>query len=139
MSIRVDVRTSPTPAPLPADKKTPPRDDDSHYDFNGKVSDTPEFRTRLQADGYLDDYRKVPYKRNRMVMCVAQPLPSPVRASTKVYECSSVHDRFNSDLLHETDSGNFKEGYDNRRINLTFLFGVNRRTGGIEPSQSSLF
>ena len=52
---------------------------------------------------------------------------------------TSVHDRFNSDLLHETDSGNFKEGYDNRRINLTFLFGVNRRTGGIEPSQSSLF
>ena len=36
---------------------------------------------------------------------------------------TSVYDRFNSDLLHETDSGNFKEGYDNRRINLTFLFG----------------
>ena len=91
LSIRVDVGTSPTPAPLPADKKTPPRDDDSHYDFNGKVSDTPEFRTRLQADGYLDDYRKVPYKRNRMVMCVAQPLPSPVRASRKV--SNTQHER----------------------------------------------
>ena len=123
---------------MPVDKKTPPRDDDSHYDFNGKVSDTPEFRMRLQADGYLDDYRKVPYKRNRMVMCVRTTPSEPSSCFHKGVLGTSVH-RFNSDLLHETDSGNFKEGYDNRRINLTFLFGVNRRTGGIEPSQSSLF
>ena len=69
---------------MPVDKKTPPRDDDSHYDFNGKVSDTPEFRMRLQADGYLDDYRKVPYKRNRMVMCVRTTPSEPSSCLHKV-------------------------------------------------------
>ena len=30
---------------------------------------------------------------------------------------------FNSNLIHETDSFEFKEGYENRRINVTMLFG----------------
>ena len=30
---------------------------------------------------------------------------------------------FNSNLFHETDNYEFKEGYENRRINVTLLFG----------------
>ena len=30
---------------------------------------------------------------------------------------------FNSDLFHETDVIDFKPGYENRRINITLLFG----------------
>ena len=43
--------------------------------------------------------RVVPYKSNRMVM-------------------------FDSQLFHETDKMRFKDGYKNRRINLTFLYGL---------------
>ena len=39
---------------------------------------------------------------------------------------------FNSNLFHETDSYEFKEGYENRRINVTILFG--RREGSREGS-----
>ncbi|MFZ6654036.1 hypothetical protein [Undibacterium sp. TJN19] len=35
---------------------------------------------------------------------------------------------FNSDLFHKTDNFRFKPGYENRRINVTMLFG-DRRTG----------
>ena len=31
---------------------------------------------------------------------------------------------FNSNLIHETDKFEFKEGYENRRINITMLFGL---------------
>jgi hypothetical protein len=30
---------------------------------------------------------------------------------------------FNSDLIHATDAIRFKPGYENRRINITFLYG----------------
>jgi len=30
---------------------------------------------------------------------------------------------FDSDLFHETDRLSFKEGYQNRRINVTLLYG----------------
>ena len=30
---------------------------------------------------------------------------------------------FDSDLFHETDEIHFREGYENRRINVTFLYG----------------
>jgi hypothetical protein len=30
---------------------------------------------------------------------------------------------FNSNLFHETDNIKFKDGYENRRINVTMLFG----------------
>ena len=35
---------------------------------------------------------------------------------------------FNSNLFHETDNYEFNEGYENRRINVTILFGD--RTNG---------
>ena len=34
---------------------------------------------------------------------------------------------FNSSLFHETDTIHFKEGYENRRINVTYLFGKGAR------------
>ena len=34
---------------------------------------------------------------------------------------------FNSNLFHETDIFKFKPGYENRRINVTMLFGYRRR------------
>lgn len=40
----------------------------------------------------------IPYRQNRVVM-------------------------FNSNLFHKTDAIHFKEGYENRRINVTMLFG----------------
>ena len=46
----------------------------------------------------------VPYKQNRCVM-------------------------FNSALLHETDDFTFRDGYENRRINLTLLFGAKVKEG----------
>lgn len=45
----------------------------------------------------FDNYT-VPYRQNRIVI-------------------------FNSNLLHKTDVHTFKQGYRNRRINLTYLFG----------------
>lgn len=48
----------------------------------------------------------------------AKPITVPYRANRAVI--------FDSDLFHETDLLEFKEGYLNRRINLTMLFG--RRT-----------
>ena len=38
------------------------------------------------------------------------------------YRCNQAV-LFNSSLFHETDSLRFKEGYENRRINVTYLFG----------------
>ena len=46
--------------------------------------------------------RTIPYKCNRAVL-------------------------FNSRLFHETDRMRFKAGYENRRINITYLFGVGLR------------
>jgi hypothetical protein len=40
---------------------------------------------------------------------------------------------FNSALLHQTDHANFKPGYKNKRINLTFLFG-NREAADAEST-----
>jgi hypothetical protein len=50
----------------------------------------------LEADGWANV--SVPYRENRMVI-------------------------FDSALFHKTDALDFKAGYGNRRINLTFLFG----------------
>jgi tetratricopeptide (TPR) repeat protein len=49
----------------------------------------------------------------------AKPVTVPYRANRAVV--------FDSDLFHETDTIHFKPGYDNRRINVTLLFG--RRQG----------
>jgi len=44
------------------------------------------------------------------------------RATTIPYKCNRVV-IFDSDLFHETDRISFKEGYLNRRINITLLYG----------------
>ena len=45
---------------------------------------------------------------------------------------------FNSDLFHETDKLAFKEGYLNRRINITMLFGRRERLKRYRPRRSFL-
>jgi tetratricopeptide (TPR) repeat protein len=55
----------------------------------------------LQKNG--SSSRNIPYRCNRAVL-------------------------FNSTLFHETDKIHFKEGYENRRINITYLFGKGLRT-----------
>ena len=51
----------------------------------------------------------------------AKPVKVPYRANRAVI--------FDSDLFHETDVIEFKEGYTNRRINITMLFGRRTHTG----------
>jgi len=60
-------------------------------------------RELLEATDYANV--TVPYKQNRIVI-------------------------FDSALYHKTDDFTFKPGYENRRINLTFLFGKMRRGDG---------
>jgi len=43
------------------------------------------------------------------------------------YKCNRAV-LFNSNLFHETDKINFREGYENRRINITCLFGKGLKT-----------
>jgi len=45
----------------------------------------------------------------------AKPIIVPYRCNRAVI--------FDSDLFHETDSFHFRQGYENRRINVTYLFG----------------
>jgi tetratricopeptide (TPR) repeat protein len=56
----------------------------------------------------------------------AKPVTVPYRANRAVV--------FDSDLFHETDTIHFKPGYENRRINVTLLFG--RRQNQQRPSFS---
>ena len=51
----------------------------------------------------------------------AKPITVPYRANRAVI--------FDSDLFHETDAIDFKDGYLNRRINLTLLYGRRTRYG----------
>jgi tetratricopeptide (TPR) repeat protein len=59
-----------------------------------------------------------PAVRDFLAQTGAKPVTVPYRANRAVI--------FDSDLFHETDAIDFKEGYLNRRINLTILYG--RRT-----------
>jgi tetratricopeptide (TPR) repeat protein len=59
-----------------------------------------------------------PGTRDFLAKAGAKPVKVPYRANRAVI--------FDSDLFHETDAIEFKEGYLNRRINLTMLYG--RRT-----------
>ncbi|HEY2007709.1 MAG TPA: tetratricopeptide repeat protein [Rhizomicrobium sp.] len=52
----------------------------------------------------------------------ARPVSIPYRANRAVI--------FDSDLFHETDTIHFKPGYENRRINVTLLFGRRQSQGG---------
>ena len=54
----------------------------------------------------------------------ARPITVPYRSNRAVI--------FDSDLFHETDTIHFKDGYENRRINVTLLFG--RRTAAAKPA-----
>jgi hypothetical protein len=57
----------------------------------------------------------VPAARDFLARAGAKPVTIPYRANRAVI--------FDSDLFHETDRIAFKEGYLNRRINITMLFG----------------
>ncbi len=59
--------------------------------------------------------------REFLVQTGAKPITVPYRANRAVI--------FDSDLFHETDSIDFKEGYVNRRINITMLYGRRTTTG----------
>ena len=61
--------------------------------YNGDLASTRDFLKRTNAKPVT-----IPYRSNRAVI-------------------------FDSDLFHETDTIRFKEGYLNRRINVTFLYG----------------
>ncbi len=61
---------------------------------------------------YNDD---VPAARDFLAQAGARPLTIPYRANRAVI--------FDSDLFHETDRIAFKDGYLNRRINITLLYG----------------
>jgi len=50
----------------------------------------------------------------------AQPIKVPYRGNRAII--------FNSSLFHETDRIDFKDGYENRRINVTLLYGQGLRT-----------
>jgi hypothetical protein len=67
-----------------------------HWDFrtyNGRSDVIKPFLHRQQSRP-----TKIPYRQNRAVI-------------------------FNSDLFHGTDRVNFKQGYENLRVNITFLYG----------------
>lgn len=51
-----------------------------------------------------------------------------------VFVCLCRVVMFDSRLLHESDKFKFKEGYENRRINLTFLFRPAGRTDKHTPT-----
>lgn len=66
------------------------------WDFDAYNRDIPRIKAHLTTSGARPFI--VPYKQNRVVI-------------------------FNSDLFHKTDSYHFREGYENRRINITLLYG----------------
>ncbi len=71
------------------------------WDFQTYNADEQAMRSFI-ADSGAKSY-SIPHRENRMVM-------------------------FNSDLIHETGELDFEEGYENRRINITMLFGKRENT-----------
>ena len=60
--------------------------------------------------------------------CIYDFLQKNQSGSLKVpYRCNRAV-LFNSALFHETDEIHFREGYENRRINITYLFGKGLKT-----------
>jgi len=60
--------------------------------------------------------------------CIYDFLQKNQSGSMKVpYRCNRAV-LFNSALFHETDEIHFREGYENRRINITYLFGKGLKT-----------
>jgi tetratricopeptide (TPR) repeat protein len=56
---------------------------------------------------------------------------SGARATKIPYRCNRAV-IFDSDLFHETDVMSFRAGYDNRRINITLLYGIREKSGARE-------
>jgi len=67
------------------------------WDF--KTYNNDEMKIRKELKKSKGNTKVIPYKGNRAVV-------------------------FNSNLFHETDKYEFKDGYENRRINVTMLFGI---------------
>ncbi len=69
-------------------------------DWDFKIFNNPNDKTKIHEElkKSKGDTRIIPYNENRAVV-------------------------FNSNLFHETDTYEFQEGYENRRINVTLLFG----------------
>ena len=67
-------------------------------DWSLQTYNTDEKKIRKELKQSKGNTKIIPYNENRAVV-------------------------FNSNLFHETDSYEFKEGYENRRINVTILFG----------------
>ena len=57
----------------------------------------------------------IPAARHFLAKAGARPITIPYRANRAVI--------FDSDLFHETDTIRFREGFENRRINCTLLYG----------------
>lgn len=76
--------------------------------FNDFNTGTEQTQTRIKQFLYDNKANEivVPYRQNRAVV-------------------------FNSDLFHATDEFHFKEGYENRRINITLLFGLRNQQGSV--------
>ncbi len=72
-----------------------------YWDFNTYNSDQKKIQEELKKS--KGNIKVIPHNENRAVI-------------------------FNSNLFHETDTYEFKEGYENRRINVTMLFGNRRDT-----------
>ena len=77
------------------------------WDFATYNNDEAAIRAFLAASGARS--QTVPYRANRAVI-------------------------FDSDLFHQTDAIAFREGYTNRRINITMLYGRRRAHEGLAPS-----
>jgi hypothetical protein len=68
--------------------------------------------------------------RNSLIENGAKAVTVPHRANRAVI--------FDSDLFHETDRMTFKEGYLNRRINITMLFGYRENSNGASAATPDL-
>jgi len=73
-------------------------DAEAPLDWDFKIYNKNQRRIRQFLDEHNSGKTVVPYRENRIVL-------------------------FNSNLFHETDTIEFKSGYENRRINITMLFG----------------
>lgn len=96
-----DANLDPTSGGMIVHDVAPPLDwDFKDYNSDGKAAEERiyEFLQERGANGI-----KIPYRCNRAVL-------------------------FNSNLFHETDQFHFKDGYENRRINVTYLFGKGLKT-----------
>ena len=70
--------------------------------------------------GFSDYNRDSKKMRDFLKSRGARPIKVPYRGNRAIF--------FNSTLFHETDRIDFEDGYENRRINVTLLYGRGLRT-----------